>query len=349
MTLKILRHEAIGETRAVALDADGQPVALYYDRIVERGRSAYWGQVLAGRTTKAAPESGGVFVTLETGEEALLPGKDVTGVREGEACLYKITSEARAGKLAKITPAKASDPKGDKWDIWCRDFGLDPLADVISSSQSATDIDVIFQAALEETAPIPGGGYLRLSPTPALLAVDVDTAGRVDKGRASYRAKCVNIAAAKALARELCVRSEGGALVLDCVGPLSRHDGPGVKSAFIDTFRALSNRRLEALNPSPFGLMQAVIERRRRPLREAYYATPQGQPLPIAQLLQGLRALERAALADTSAHLRLILPEPALRLYRQDKQVYDSAIQKRFGARYQVGLSETDQVEAYRL
>lgn len=346
---KLFLHEAIGETRAVCVDRHERPVALFHERWAERGTRLRWGQVASGVIRKLAPGDGGAFIALEGGQEGFLARHDLTGLVEGTRRDWRVVAEARAGKLAKLSEAgKATETGHTALERWQQSIpGAAALA-VDGSPGAARLVGEIFDDALSPVMPLVGGGRLQITPTPALVAVDVDTVGRVDKGRASARAKAVGLAAAQALARAAALRGLGGAIVLDCIAPLARRDGPALKKQFVDTFSALSTRRVDCLPPSPFGLMEAVLEWRWQPLYEAYFDT-KGAALPEAIMLDGLRQIERAAKANPADQLRLSLPEAAYSAFVLHRKMYQTALIEHFGARIEVVQTSREKIEVSSL
>lgn len=89
--------------------------------------------------------------------------------------------------------------------------------------------------------PLPGGGFLFIEPTRALVAVDVNT-GSDTSLAAGIKA---NMAAAKALPRALRVRGLGGQIVLD-LAPMPKKDRRGFESALRAAFRADSEETVLA-------------------------------------------------------------------------------------------------------
>lgn len=338
----VLVHEAVGETRAAAIDDRGQVVGLFFDRWAEQATRLRWGQTVSGTVARCSPENGGIFITLEGGHEGFLSTRDRTGWVEGATSLYRVVAEARRGKLTKV--AIADEPVSlSPFQLWQSSLP-GAISKTDRSIEAAQTIDAAFEDALNPIAVLSGGGRLQITPTPALIAVDVDTVGRKDKGRASTRARAVNMDAAGELARQVAIRSLGGAIVLDCIAPLARRDGSEVKARFLETFRAISTRRAECLAPSPFGLMEAVLEHRVQPLHETCQ-NARGEDLPIAKLLAGLRQLEREAIANRSASLTLALPSGALAAYKTHETLYRDALVARFGARLKVSESPKDVIE----
>ena len=349
MITRLLLHEAVGETRAIALDTAGRAVALFYDRWAEQNKRLRWGDVLGGTVRKLSPSDGGAFIALEGGREGFLPRRNMGGLVEGAHGLWRVSAEAYADKLARLVEATEVERNpGTALERW--QAGL-PGAAQLSFDEppdAAQAIAAAFEDALNPIAALAGGGRLQMTPTPALVAVDVDTIGRHDKGRASVRAKTVGLAAAEELARQASLRGLGGVLVLDCISPLARRDGPDLKKRFVETFRALSTRRVECLPPSPFGLMEAVVERRWRPVAESC-VDALGNDLPLTILLDGLRQIEQAACNNRGDQLVLGLPVSVFAAFKEHKKIYQTALIERFGGRIEVVKTSRDRIEVSSL
>ena len=174
-----------------------------------------------------------------------------------------------------------------------------------------------------------------------MVAVDVDTVGRHDNGRASARARAVNLAAAEELARQAALRNLGGALVLDCISPIARRDSPDIKTRFVKTFEQFDARQVECLSPSRFGLMEIVLERRWQPLHDAYF-DEKGRVTDLAMMLWGLRDVEQIATRNRADQLSLHLPVAAFDCFAAFHQRYEKALKDRFGSRIEVCKTERD-------
>ena len=342
MISKLLLHEAIGETRAIALDAIGRPVASFFDRWADADTRLRWGTVSDGIIRKLSKADGGAFIGLDAGGEGFFPVRDMGGLVEGARGKWMVAAEARRDKLAKLAEATPIDVKAatpiERWQASLP--GADAL-EFDTSPEAARRIEEAFDDALSPNPVLPGGGRLQITPTPALVAVDVDTAGRSEKGRASERARAVNLAAVEELARQAGLRNLGGALVVDCIGPIARRDSPDIKVRFDETFARVNQRRAESLKPSRFGLMEIVLERRWQPLHEAYF-DKKGALLPLAVLLWALRDVERAATANRADRLALHLPAAGFSAFKLHRNDYDKALKERYGSRIEVVETSRD-------
>lgn len=125
-------------------------------------------------------------------------------------------------------------------------------------------------AALEPEVPLDGGGRLIIEPTRAMVAIDVDGAGR--------RALDVNLEAAVEVARQLRLRQLGGVIVVDFVDLPTKRDRTRLLEAARASFAA-DPEPVEILPLTSFGLMQIRRRRRGRDLaqRLAHAGEPEGE------------------------------------------------------------------------
>ncbi len=337
-----VNESAIGESWALAVDEVGRPVRQLWQRWSDT--HARFGETTSARIVALAPKQGGAFLELEGGEAAFLAAKETGGIAEGARLNVTVLAEARRGKLARVVSGRAPGETSllERWMASLPGGSGSPASNPPPDLWSGA-----LALAAEPVVPLPGGGRLQVVPTPALVAVDVDTAGRVDEGRASARALAINLDAAHTLARVIAFRDLGGLVVLDCIGPLSREGGAKVRTAFLDTFRSLSVRRVQCLAPSPFGLMEISLAWQAAPLHERLVGAD-GRPVPESILLEGLRALAREAEACPADRLRLSLPEDALALVRASSGRYEKALAAKYGARLAIAPAPRGRLEVTR-
>ena len=332
----ILFYQGAAGRCSVALDAAGQPVRLWLERISDDLERLRCHDTVIATVRAISPEQGGVFLESDTGEELFLSMRKPVGLHEGQKQRVRVVSEARTGKLARVVMGQtASDAPGDPYQAWLDGLPAEHTLTILDDADAALRIDDILEDAATSRLVLKGGGAMHLFPTPALLAADIDTAGRMSRGTAGARAHAVNLAAAKRLAREAALRDLGGALVLDCVAPVSATSGKAVRSAFLDTFRALTPREVRCLVPSPFGLMEAALAWGARPLHERMLATD-GTLNAHASLWGAMRQVERYAGQVRSRRLRLDLPSVLFTIFEMHKSSYLKALHDRFGARIDV-------------
>lgn len=350
---RVLTEDAIGASRAAAFDARGHVCALHMDLWSRRNTHARLGAVCEARLRAIAPKQGGGYLQLSGGAgEAFLRLPREHDITEGAALRVRIAAEERRDKLARAVIYEGEQAETSYFHRWLDALPGAETAQVERVSAGEPEIESAFDDALSPLASLPGGGTLHIATTPALSAIDVDTAGREASGRASRRAYHLNLEAARETARQLSLRHLGGLAVLDCTAPLDREAGKDIKAAFLGSWRARSSRKAEALPPSAFGLMQIKLEWGYTPL--AHLLTDAtGLPNGEAVALAGLRRLEREARGNRMDRLCLHLPDHA------PNTAYDwfqtcglnlqAAIDERFGARISIVRTNATTPDVTRL
>ncbi|MBL8658531.1 MAG: ribonuclease E/G [Rhodospirillales bacterium] len=112
---------------------------------------------------------------------------------------------------------------------WCR------LECVARPGQVDAAVEAAVSAALEPAVALPGGGAVRISETPALVAIDVD-AGNRRGGAAEDVALAANLEAVGVLARQIAVRGLAGHLTIDFIGMRRRAQRERVVAALRAAF-----------------------------------------------------------------------------------------------------------------
>jgi hypothetical protein len=97
---------------------------------------------------------------------------------------------------------------------------------------AAHEVDALIARALAPEVALPGGGSMVIEATRALVAVDVNTGGDTSPAAALK----ANIAAARALPRELRLRGLGGQVVID-FAPVPKRDRPAIVQSLTAMFR----------------------------------------------------------------------------------------------------------------
>jgi Ribonuclease G/E len=200
------------------------------------------GDLYTGRVTARAPALGGVFVTLGH-ESGFLPdsaGGDDRG--EGDALAVRITRAAQGGKGPRLEALKAPIigypglmQRGDgplldlakrhpEAEIIADNYAL--IADLKGKAEITHDSQAFDDGLEDEVAALadpvcalPHGARATISPTPALVAIDIDagaaTAERGTKSRAQAR---LNHDLIPELVRQIRLRNLGGAILIDFAG-----------------------------------------------------------------------------------------------------------------------------------
>lgn len=333
---RILRERTVGETRWLALDAQGQAAALYLERT---GRRLMLGQRVAARVGRTEAGAGGTFLDIPGQAGAFLRTKsDMKVAPEGSAVTAEIIAEARGEKLARAVLVSADTTPGPSGaEAWRAALAGGETAPVEDVEAGAPVIAAAFADALTADVTLAGGGRLRIDRTRALTAADIDSAGRAAKGSAAARALSLNRAAAGALARQMLARGLGGLVVLDCVAPLTKETGAKVRETFLESWQVLTRRSARVLAPSPLGLMEISADWWITPLAERML-DERGAPTPETLALEGLRLLERAAQQDRMGRLALALPEAAHAWLAASGLDAEAALGAKYGARLKIGV-----------
>lgn len=250
------------------------------------------------RVQKATPALGGAFVLLEDGQSGFLSTREA--LIEGTLTAARVSRAAQNGKGLRLRRADMPTEAPSAPKLLERGpTPLDELADRYPDAPIFVDDPGIaaklpvrlrprlqrcqqaFDGALEADFDSLGGpeadlGLLTASifPTPALIAIDLDSAGAPDfKG---------NVAAFPELARQIRLRNLSGTILVDPAGVKTRK-----RPALVPFLReALSGDPLkpDVLGATPSGLLELTRPRRRPPLHELR-SSPHGQALSLLRTI----------------------------------------------------------------
>ena len=340
---RIACHDAPGEVRAAAFDTENRPVRLFLERWNGEGERVRVGERLAGRLRQISPKDGGAFFRTERGEDVFVRGQLPKGLSEGAEAVLEIRAEQRRGKLARgiwtEAPVEISASAFDRWRA-----SLPGAGDVVleEGPEIREDVARAFDEALLPRIGLPGGGTIEISRTSALIAVDIDTAGRQTRGSAGARAFSVNREAVGETARQLALRNLGGLVAIDCISPVHAEAGQALRKTFLEVFSGLSLRKAEALKPSRFGLLEAKLAWGEAPMEDRLL-DEDGNPSGETELVALLRDAEREAEADRSGFLTLALSSRARAAYMARRETCDRILQARFSGRVRIAEELSEQ------
>lgn len=341
---RILLEECVGETRAVALDDAGLPVALWLDRWSDGTSRPRVGDVREARIRKFDPGQGGAFAELMDGAgEAFVRPPPGLGITEGQAVHLRIEAEMRDGKLPRASVVLDAPLHRAEFADWVKRLPEASQAVTHKVMPGDAEVEAAFEGALSPQAGIPGGGRLRIDRAAALTAADIDTFGRIARGSAASRALQINTAAATEFARQCSLRGLGGLVVLDCVAPLNRDSGRKVRDAFLAAWRRISQRTTRAEPPSVFGLMEASLAWGETPLAERLMDG--GQPSAETLCLAGIRALQKALGHNTIDTLTLRLPGAAMDWMTANGLDITTSLTQLYGPRFRIAAADISQPE----
>jgi Ribonuclease G/E len=336
--VETLTDAAIGETRQ-ALIHDDVPVMLHVTRWSDRGVRALWGETYAARIRTIDRVRRGAFVDLGIGDVSgflrLDGAKTIAreALHEGAMVIVQVVREGARGKGPVVRIVRPGEDRAiGRIARSESDDALDAARP--AAPDVAARLDAVVEAALERTAPIPGGGVLTIEPTSALVAIDVDAGARRGGGDAERFARELNIAAARAVALEARLRNLGGLLAVDFV---SQRDKAG-RDAVVAALR-------EAVADDPWGVIVAPMSRfgvvemsrgqLRAPLAERFLDKA-GAPTPETVALRALRAMEREARAAHGRGVTARLAPEVAAWLESDAIAWRDALTRRIGSRWRI-------------
>lgn len=214
-------------------------------------------QALADEGLAGASETLGLVIRTAAA------GAEDDAIRDEIAALRAMLAEdeaAMSGSAPKLLRA-APDAAARALRDWA-----DPAPDAVEEGEDAFErlgvwdaIEALRRARVE----LPGGGWMSVEATAAMIAVDVNTGEDFSKGAAQR----VNLAACAELPRQLRLRGLGGVALID-FAPLKKGARQGVENALK---RAFAEDPVETTLAgwTPLGNFELTRRRERRPLREA--------------------------------------------------------------------------------
>ncbi|MBO1074886.1 ribonuclease E/G [Roseomonas marmotae] len=273
------------------------------------------GDLHVGRLAARAPAMAGAFVALAGGETGFLPDSEgARGRTEGEWLRVAITRAAQGGKGPRLALRPPPEPVTGPLRLLARgpDAPLRLAAqypDAPLRADSAATVarlraalgaarvtlsptpafDDALEGEFEELSgpdvALPGGGRLRIHPTPALVAIDVD-AGTQAGSRDAGAHLALNRAALAEVARQIRLRHLAGAILVDMAGlPMARRKAllPAMQEA------AGADPDLRVVGVTGLGLIELQRRRVLPPLHEVLGHPPSALTRGLAALRRGLR------------------------------------------------------------
>ncbi|MBB2202949.1 ribonuclease E/G [Gluconacetobacter tumulisoli] len=371
MTIRIRAASAPGEIRiAVTDDArtdeDGAAGAGLIEYALWRpGAPDGIGDLHRGRIVARMPAMGGAFVDLTDGASGFLPDSaGAAGLTEGDAVLVRIMRSAQGGKGARLaacppdavpesdrtgppallargpTPLEALAAAWPDASILIDDASVgaripSALRNRMLRTTNAFDAETeaASDALDDPTVDLPGGMRATITPTPALVAIDMDGGAASADRRAKQTAQfAANRDALPALLHQIRLRNLSGAIILDVAG-LAIRKRQALRPIFEESL-ACDPLRPRFLGFTALGLAEILRSRVRPPLHELvsgahgqalralrhWVRATRGTPGPAATLRVGTdiaRALDRDpdAVADATrlaGHLPARQLDPSL-------------------------------------
>jgi Ribonuclease G/E len=330
VTARILAACSPGEVRVAAL-RDG---TLLDYAIGRPGAPDLVGDCYRGRVTARVPAMAGAFVALPGADGFLPDSEGGDRVTEGEVLAVRVTRAPQGGKgprlSAKLT-AEGALPDSGPSALLRRGPGaverlaaLHPDASVLIDDRAALaelrpglgdritwagaafddDVETQIEALANPDMDLPDGSRLRIHPTPALVAIDIDAGSTTGERRGKTAAQSVlNRGVLPALARQIRLRNLSGAILVDFAGLSPRRRtalGPALAALL-----AADPLRPRLLGFTALGLAEIVRTRIHPPLHELLSG-------PHAAGLAALRLIARGLAADPGRPLPALRAAPAV-------------------------------------
>ncbi len=315
--LRLLAASSPGETRVALV----RGAALLAYAIERPGAPDGVGDLHRGRIAARRPALGGSFVALDGGVQGFLPDSEgALGLAEGALLGVRVARAAQGGKGPRLSGrldeaqaaatvdgnvrlvargpgalermARAHPEAGIETDdaalaAAARGLRADGIAVVARAFPAALEAEV--EGLGEPGVALPGGLVASIHPTPALVAIDVDS-GAASNARTAKPAaqREANRAALPALVRQVVLRNLSGAILVDLAGmAASKRAALGPELAAALQADPLGAR---LLGFTALGLAEIVRARVHPPLHELLAG-------PHAAGLAALRAAARAVAA----------------------------------------------------
>ncbi|MDZ4760079.1 MAG: ribonuclease E/G [Alphaproteobacteria bacterium] len=333
----------VGEDRRALIDLDGRPFALHVERWSERDNRVKLDEIWWGRARARSSGGRGWFVDLGLGPDGVIEATKSRTIVEGDLIPVRVKAEAWDEKgpllsLADMSPhaSRPSRPgrhSGASTDTF---IGQCEIVDTLSGIEARREIDAAVEEALQPLCPTPGGGDICIEATRAFTAIDVDTgafAGALGVGDAFHLA--VNLAAACEAARQIALRGIGGLVIMDFVGMTTKSARAAVTQAFRTALTARLGRESQVAELSPFGVCEASLARRNRPIRQALAARPDER-----EALDVLRLIESEGWATPGARIAARVSPGAMAWLDNDPIGWKAALADRIGRRWVMEVEE---------
>jgi Ribonuclease G/E len=214
-------------------------------------------EAVALEAMAGAPETLGLVVRSAAAYE------DDAAILDEIGALRAELAQAEAG-MTGLQP-RLLRPAPDAAARALRDW-TDPAADAVEDGEDAFErlgVWDAIEALRSARADLPGGGWMTVEATAAMVAVDVNTGEDFAKGAAQR----VNMEACAELPRQLRLRGLGGVALID-FAPLKKGARQGVENALRRAFAA-DPVETQLAGWTPLGHFEMTRRRERRPLREA--------------------------------------------------------------------------------
>ena len=156
---------------------------------------------------------------------------------------------------------------------------------------SAYDVETQIESAMESKVRLPSGGEIVITPTEALVSIDVNSARATNGRNIDETALETNREAAEEIARQLRLRDIGGLIVIDFIDMDPRRNQQSIEKCLAEALK-MDRARIQIGRISRFGLLEMSRQRLRPSLGETAH-----QPCPRCEGQGWIRHVEPLALS----------------------------------------------------
>jgi hypothetical protein len=272
-------------------------------------------------------------VNIGLDQDGVIEPTRAAAVTEGAMVPVRVKAEAHAEKsvLLSLADMSPSTPRPDNPALHAKP-GDDPflrgveIADTIQRQEARDSISAAIEEARQKVVDLEGGGNIAIEATRGMTAIDVDAANRTG-GEDMILA--LNLAAAEEAARQIALRCIGGLVIIDFVSMSQRRYQRTVADAFRNALAGRLGRASDVLDLSKFGVCEAAIARRMRPVADALAV-----PAAEREALDALRDMESIGWHARGARIYARLSEAAAKWLEADHIGWKTALADRVGARW---------------
>jgi len=215
-------------------------------------------------------------------------------------------------------------------------------------------VDAQIDAMHSANVQLKSGGYVVISPTEALVAIDVNS-GRATRARSiEETAYKTNLEAAEEIARQLKLRDLAGLIVIDFIDMAERRNQHTVERRLKEAMRS-DRARIQIGRISPFGLLELSRQRLRPSLLEtSTKACPHCEGSGLIRSTEStallvLRAVEEEGIRRRSGEIHIAVATGVALYILNEKREMLTEIQNRHGFRVLITGDDTLVPPNYRL
>ena len=196
------------------------------------------------------------------------------------------------------------------------------------------------------TVQLRSGGYVVISPTEALVAIDVNSGRSTRERNIEETAYRTNLEAAEEIARQLRLRDLAGLIVVDFIDMEEDRHNQAVERRLKEAMRS-DRARIQLGRISPFGLLELSRQRLRPSFLETHFQNCPtcgglGMVRTVASAgLHLLRAVEEDGLRNQSAEILVHVPTDVAMYVLNQKRDTLAEIEARYGLRVMLNRDDT--------